>query len=158
MLQTLKSTIVLGTLLVVGYGVHVMLNRPPDGTSDPVWNEVDVDLPEIDFGDESLERPSTSLATETPGEPGGPSEDRAISSTDSWQNDHGPNSSETLSPPPFSDPPPSPSAENLAAGELSPDGFSPPLPVAPADTPLRAKISSVSHVASAFDSTWSAAR
>ena len=69
MLQTLKSTIVLGTLLVVGYGVHVMLNRPPGGFPDTVWNDsADVDLPEIDFGEDPLDRPTTSLAEATASE------------------------------------------------------------------------------------------
>lgn len=50
MLQTLKSTFVLGTLVIVGYGVHVILNKPP-GTG-PIWNQAqDVQLPEIDFHD-----------------------------------------------------------------------------------------------------------
>ena len=167
MLQTLKSTIVLGTLLVVGYGVHVMLNRPTDGSSDAVWNDAaDVDLPDIDFGEDSLERPSTSLAAEAASDtpsPAGPDEAVPLSSISSVDSVHGERSTDApeqaWAPPDAVDSPSPYSDQAMATTDLPPEGILPEQQVAPHGTnPPRVTISNVSHVASSFDSTWFAAQ
>ena len=51
-MNTIKTIVVVATLLGVGYGAHVVLNKPiPNrfSSADGVWQDLDEAAPQLDF-------------------------------------------------------------------------------------------------------------